>query len=131
MALFQYWFSLTPPPLSGAREALWGMMGAASVVVALLVFRVVLPKVQWRGYQRAWTQFGWFAGANGVVLMALLFFRSEGVPVFGARFWVLLLAGIDLAWGLWWVHGMRVRIPAQRVAQAGAEAQKKYLQKKR
>ncbi|MBI4433770.1 hypothetical protein HY632_03280 [Candidatus Uhrbacteria bacterium] len=130
MSWIRYWLTLTPPPLSASREAIWGMVGLLSVCGAIGIARVLLPKMRQVMYRRAGMRLAWGVGGTGAWLLLLLFFRSEEIPLLGARFWVLLLTGADVAWLIWWVREVRVRIPAQLAAQEAQREKGKYLKKK-
>jgi hypothetical protein len=121
-----YWFSLTPPTLAPLQTQLWGAVALACIIAALLVRRIVVRRLTQRFLQIPWQRLSRLLAWTGIALLALLFFRYEGVPFFSARFWLLLLGAADLAWLIAIIRAL-VKVPAQRQAWQQEQEKRKYL----
>ncbi|MBI4434635.1 hypothetical protein HY635_02355 [Candidatus Uhrbacteria bacterium] len=121
-----YWFSLTPPSLSMVHQRLWGGIAAACIIAALLVRRLLIRRLSKRFLQQPWQRLARLLAWTGIILLVLLFFRYEGVPFFGARFWILLLALGDLAWFVVIIRGF-LKVPVQKRAWEQEQTRRRYL----
>lgn len=122
-----YWSSLTPPMLAPSASRAWGAIAVAAILAAVLIRAFVIRRCPQMFVARAWVRVARILAVNGVLFLVLLFFRSEGVPFFGARFWLLLLGIGDVAWVAAIIRHVLVRIPAQRRAWEAGQQKQKYL----
>ena len=124
--VFLSWFSLTPPPLASVTQQVWGALALACVITGILVQRLVVRRRAQSFERRPWIRVVKLLIVNGMFLWALLFFRYEGVPFFGAAFWLIVLCIGDIAWIVAIVRAFR-RVPAQQRAWAEEQKKRKYL----
>lgn len=126
--MFVFWFSSTPPALALTHQRLWGVIAFTVILAAMLVQRFVVRKIAQTFLKRPWSRVVKLLVANGLLLWVLLFFRYEGVPFFGARFWLLLLGIGDIAWIVAIVRTF-LKVPVQKRAWEEEQQKRKYLKK--
>ena len=122
-----YWFSLTPPALTGTAGQVWGTGIAAAILSGVIVRVLVVRRITLAFARRPWVRVARALYVNGVFLAVLWFFRYEGVPFFGARFWLLILGIGDLVWAIAILRHFLVRLPKERAAIAVEQQKQKYL----
>ena len=126
--MLDYWLSLTPPTILPNATAWWGVVGVAGIVAAILLRWVGIGRTQRGGfYRQVWRRAARCSATTGAMLLVLLFFRYEGVPFFGARFWLIILAVGDVLWTLAIVRYALVRVPQQRRAWEEEQTRRRYL----
>lgn len=124
-----YWFSLTPPELTPMASRAWSGVIITAFLVGVLIRMFIVRRAQHTFVQRAWARVVRLLTVNGAILLVLFFFRYEGVPFFGARFWLLLLGIGNLAWVSAIARHFFVRIPKEREAMEAVQQKQKYLKK--
>ncbi|MBI4449709.1 hypothetical protein HY634_01500 [Candidatus Uhrbacteria bacterium] len=124
--MFLYWFSSTPPALSMTHQRLWGVIAFVCIIAAMLIQRFVARRIAQTFVRRPWTRIVKALAVNGILLWVLLFFRYEGVPFFGARFWLLLLGIGDIVWIVAIVRSF-VKVPKQKRAWEEEQTRRRYL----
>lgn len=66
-----------------------------------------------------------------VTFTFIFFFRYEGIPILGGRFWMLFWVLGGLGWGIYLIHRFRTDIP-EMIAEANARRRfENYLPKRR
>ena len=121
-----YWFSSIPPALALVHERLWGVIAFALILAAMLVQRFVVRRVAQTFVRRPRARIVKLLVANGILLWVFLFFRYEGVPFLGARFWLLLLGIGDIVWIVAIVRSF-LKVPLQKRAWEEDQKKRKYL----
>ena len=124
--MFTSWLSLTPPPLAPALQQAWGAIALVCVIVGMLVQQLIVRRRAQSFERKPWARVVKLLVVNGMLLWVLLFFRYEGVPFFGAAFWLLILAIGDIAWIVAITRAFR-RVPEQKRAWAEEQKKRKYL----
>lgn len=122
----KYWFS--EPSFLGA-PALWtvviifGLMVAAALVLAILSQKGRFDQFLRRGFKKMASLLGWM----GALAFILLFFRYEFVPLLSRRFMYLLWAIGLIAWLVFILRYLLVKMPKLRQEKQAKERLKKYL----
>ncbi|MDO8622248.1 MAG: hypothetical protein Q7R80_03380 [bacterium] len=124
--MLTYWFSSIAPALTLVHERLWGVIAFVCVIAAMLIQRFVARRIAKTFERRPWTRIVKLLVANGIILWVLLFFRYEGVPFFGARFWLLLLGIGDIVWIVAIVRSF-LKVPEQKRAWEEEQQRRRYL----
>jgi hypothetical protein len=89
-----YWFNLKPQALTGQKYLAAITVLFILLAVAAFVFRK-LKKTPFNLYVASIYNFGFY---NGVIGIALLFFRYESLPLLSSRFWLAIWIIIDGIW---------------------------------
>ncbi len=119
-----FWFNFRPDTLSSNSKIIMGAF--IILMVATFTFLKIMKD---RGYNsKFWSSVSDFAFTNTLLACLLLFFTTEFVPFFSARFWFIIwLAEIVL-----WLTLIFKRKKVQKISFAEIERQKlakKYLPK--
>ena len=122
-----YWFSLTPSPIVGGAVTLWTVIGFLCLIAGALVASLIVRRTAQAFLRQPWARVSRLLVWNGILLFVLLFFRYEGVPFLGARFWVLLLVLMDGAWCIAIARHFLAKLPAQRRAWEEEQRKQRYL----
>jgi hypothetical protein len=119
-----YWFNLRPAPFGEHTKII-----IAAVVVLLAALFTFLKIMKDKGYNnKMWLSVADFCIANIILACLLLFFSIELVPVFSAKFWLV----IWLAEMIFWLVLIAKRVKRSKVRQVNEAKEqeiKKYLPK--
>ena len=108
-----YLFARLPAILDKRFLVIWVAVGVvfivAGVIVKILPRRrgISLPLVRW------WRRIGTAATTSGGLLLFLLFFRYERVPLFSARFWLIVWGLGVVLWTASLIATLRRKIPIE------------------
>ncbi len=125
----KYWFVLRTGVLSADTRQLLFIVFGACLVLALILRLMVYLKRSNLDLARLFKKIYYFFLINTLVGFIWLFFRAEAVPMFGARFWVLLLFIGDLIWLFYIVKYGIKQMPQEKKERSDRQQFKKYLPK--
>lgn len=103
-----FWFNMQPGELHFSGMLFFLILILASIAVIFL-FRVVSKRKN-NVYFKIWRGFNNLAITTLILSLFLLFFEYEGIFIFAARFWILVLVGIILTW-LFFIYKDFKKIP--------------------
>lgn len=127
LAMISFLFASFPPPLTQWAQWLWVMLAVLLIAGSIAVPRMLVRR-KLRAFEVApWRRLARLLLVTGITLWVLLFFRVEAIPVFGARFWLAMLAILDLVWFWHIAQHARTRVPQQRRSMEERQAKEKYL----
>lgn len=123
---FGYWFDLTPIRMSAPFE-IGFFIGFSLLIVLGLALRILKKgkkdKFERETLARATTLSFWI-GALGLVW---LFMSFEEIQIFGARFWILPLALIAIAFLIKIYRYAKIEVPKSRLLEQSKAEANKYL----
>lgn len=128
---FKLWFNTNPGPLLSSSVNI-----VLGVFVLLLVLAIV-AKIFSNGKNISkakalfWNKLSHLFFWTDLVLLILLFFSREGVPILGMRLWYLVLFAVVLVWLGFIIRYAKVELPKQEELKKEREKFNKYLPKKK
>lgn len=128
---FSYWFSVHTPPFGRVAfiitlVVLGALLGIA-IVLRVFARQYTLNPLLVRGLLRSTKPF-FFSAILGLVLTA---FRQLGAAVLSARFWMVLVLGVGIAWFGMVFYKLRGTYDAEYARLQAEKKYKEYLPKRR
>ena len=126
---WSYYFSLKVGPLSGGTKQALIIILSIFLLLAFVSRLLVYLKKEQVHLAKLLMRFYIFWLVNAVSGFIWLFFRAQAVPLFGARFWVLILLVVDIIWLFYLVKYAIKQMPKEKKEKEEKEQFRKYLPK--
>jgi len=120
---WKFWSTPNPPAMLPSTEHLFIALLVILILVGV-IFSVLKNKA--KAFKKLFTEIYYFSFTNAFLGLLILFFTTERIRFFSARFWFILWGIVMLIWGIY-ICRKGIKMPREKRLREEAKKFNKYI----